>query len=217
MPRMLELGAKSLIAYFLGAILGSLVIGRFRGIDIRTMGSGNAGGTNAMRTQGALFGIAVLAIDILKGVLAVLWLPSAHLPGVPMDFAVSREWLQMACAAAVIVGHVYPVWFDFRGGKGAATVVGVMAGLHAWTLIPLVATWTITLALSGFVGLATMLSAVVLVLAVGLSAPDDIPFLVFCIAAALFIVFTHRSNIRRMLRGEENRASKVWLLRPRAS
>jgi glycerol-3-phosphate acyltransferase PlsY len=213
---MLELGVKTLLAYGLGAILGSLVLGRLRKVDIRTLGSGNAGGTNALRTQGVTFGLAVLVIDIGKGILAVLVLPGLTLPGIAADHTVSREWLQMCCAAAVVLGHVWPIWFDFRGGKGAATVVGVVAALHPWTLIPLLATWLIVLMLTGFVGLSTMLAGVVLVAAVWLRTPEDLPFLTLCIGFAAFIVYTHRSNISRMLNGTENRARRLWLLRPRS-
>src|SRR5208283_2707202 len=114
----LELGTKSLIAYLLGSLLASLILGRIRGVDIRKMGSGNAGATNALRTQGKVFGLAVLLLDIGKGVLAVRWVPGLSLPGVGVDPGLSREWLTLACGLAVIVGHVYPVWFGFRGGKG---------------------------------------------------------------------------------------------------
>jgi len=214
---MLELGTKVLLAYALGAILGSLVLGRLRNVDIRTLGSGNAGGTNALRTQGLAFGLAVLAIDIAKGVVAVLLLPPLNIPGIGIDPSVSREWLQLACAAAVIVGHVYPIWYEFRGGKGAATVVGVLVSLHPWTLLPLLAVWILVLVLTGFVGLATMLAGVCLVAVVWLRTPEDLPFLLFCIATAGFVIFTHRGNISRMLQGTENRARRVWLLRPRSS
>src|SRR5580692_4198424 len=101
---MLELGVKILIAYLLGTLLGSLILGRLRGVDIRSMGSGNAGATNALRTQGKLFGFLVLLIDVAKGIVAVGWLPSAAFPGIGID-AQSREWLTVACGFAVIVGH----------------------------------------------------------------------------------------------------------------
>src|ERR1700728_2712599 len=126
---MLELGVKILIAYLLGALLGSLILRRLRGVDIRSMGSGNAGATNALRTQGKLFGLLVLALDIGKGLFAVWWLPGAVLPAVGIDPDLPRAWLTVACGFAVIVGHVYPVWFNFRGGKGVATVVGVIAAV----------------------------------------------------------------------------------------
>ncbi len=133
---MLELSVKTLLAYLLGALLGSLVLGRLRGVDIRRAGSGNAGATNALRTQGKLFALSVLVIDIGKGVLAVLYLPHASLPGVALDPEIPRAWLTLACGFAVIVGHVYPVWFGFRGGKGVATMIGVVGALDPRLLLP---------------------------------------------------------------------------------
>jgi acyl phosphate:glycerol-3-phosphate acyltransferase len=214
---MLELGAKLLIAYLLGTLLGSLIIGRMRGVDIRSMGSGNAGATNALRTQGKLFGLAVLLIDVAKGIVAVAWLPAAVLPGIGIDAQVSREWLTVACGFAVILGHVYPVWFDFRGGKGAATVIGVVAGLELRLLVPLLGSWIIVLLLSGFVGLATMLSTVALSAAVLVLEPGNVPLCVFCAAVACFVIFTHRSNIARMRAGTENRVRRLWLFRSRTA
>src|ERR1700738_2643160 len=93
---MLELGVKILIAYMLGTLLGSLILGRLRGVDIRSMGSGNAGATNALRTQGKLFGFLVLTVDIAKGVFAVWWLPTAGLPAVGIAPALPRGWLIVA-------------------------------------------------------------------------------------------------------------------------
>jgi acyl phosphate:glycerol-3-phosphate acyltransferase len=212
---MLELGVKLLIAYLLGTLLGSLILGRVRGVDIRSMGSGNAGATNALRTQGKLFGFLVLAIDIAKGMVAVWWLPSAALPGIGIDLNVSREWLTAACGFAVIVGHVYPVWFEFRGGKGAATVIGVVAAMDLRLLLPLLLSWILVLLLSGYVGLATMLSTVVLAVAVVVVQPNNVPLCTFCAAVAVFVIFTHRSNIARMRVGKENRVRRLWLFRPR--
>jgi len=212
---MLELGVKLLIAYLLGTLLGSLILGRLRGVDIRSMGSGNAGATNALRTQGKLFGFLVLAIDIAKGMVAVWWLPLAALPGIGVDSNVSREWMTAACGFAVIVGHVYPVWFEFRGGKGAATVVGVVAAMDLRLLLPLLLSWIIVLLLTGYVGLATMLSTVVLAVAVVMAEPTNVPLCTFCAAVAVFVIFTHRSNIARMRAGKENRVRRLWLFRPR--
>jgi acyl phosphate:glycerol-3-phosphate acyltransferase len=214
---MLELGVKLLIAYLLGTLLGSLILGRLRGVDIRSMGSGNAGATNALRTQGRLFGFLVLIVDIAKGVFAVWWLPTAVLPGVGIDPGLSREWLTLACGFAVIVGHVYPVWFGFRGGKGAATVVGVVAALELRLLVPLLLCWLVVLLLTGYVGLATMLSGVALVAAVYVLEPNNIPLLCFCAAITVFVVYTHRGNIARMRAGQENRVRRLWLFRSRAA
>lgn len=214
---MFELAVKTLVAYLLGALLGSLVLGRLKGIDIRAMGSGNAGATNAVRTQGKWFGLMVLIIDLGKGVLAVRWLPHASLTGVGIDPELPRVWLTYAVAAAVIVGHVYPVWFGFRGGKGAATVVGVIAGMEPRLLVPLLLSWFIVVLLTGYVGLATMLAGVALVIAVYVLEPGNAPLLGFCAALAAFILFTHRSNMARMRAGKENRVKRLWLFRPRAA
>jgi glycerol-3-phosphate acyltransferase PlsY len=214
---MLELGVKILIAYLLGTLVGSLILGRLRGVDIRSMGSGNAGATNALRTQGKLFGFLVLVIDIAKGVIAVWWLPSAALPGIDVHAGVSREWLNVACGLAVIVGHVYPVWFGFRGGKGAATVVGVVAAMELRLLVPLLLSWIIVLLLFGYVGLATMLSTIALTVAVLVLEPDNIPLCTFCAAVAVLVIFTHRGNIARMRAGKENRVRRLWLFRSRAA
>ncbi len=214
---MLELGVKMLLAYLLGALLGSLILGRLRGVDIRALGSGNAGATNALRTQGKLFGVLVLLIDMAKGYLVVRWLPGAAWVWAPPDPAIGRIWVRLACAAAVILGHVYPVWFGFRGGKGAATVVGVVAALDPRLLAPLIAGWFLVLVVSGYVGLATMLAGVVLVAAVYLMQPGNLPLLGFCTAVAAFVIFTHRSNVARMLAGRENRVRRLWLFRPRAT
>jgi glycerol-3-phosphate acyltransferase PlsY len=213
---MLELSVKILLAYLIGALLGSLILGRLRGVDIRAMGSGNAGATNALRTQGKAFALAVLLIDAGKGVLAVRWLPPLLLPGIGQDPDLSREWLTLACAFAVILGHVYPVWFGFRGGKGAATMIGVAAALDPRLLVPVLLCWFTLLLLTGYVGLATMIAAVALVVAAHWLDPGDTPLLGFCILVAAFVIYTHRSNIARMWTGQENRA-RVWLFRSRAA
>ena len=214
---MLELGVKLLVAYLIGTVLGSLVLGALRGVDIRSMGSGNAGATNAMRTQGKLFGVSVLVIDIAKGVFAVLWLPAAALPGVGIDPDVPRVWLTVACGFAVIVGHVYPVWFEFRGGKGVATVLGVVAAVDWHLLAPMLTGWIVVLLLTGYVGLASMVTGCVLVVSVALTEPDNLPLLTFCVCVAAFVIYTHRGNIVRMRRGQESRVRRLWLFRPRAT
>jgi glycerol-3-phosphate acyltransferase PlsY len=214
---MLELGVKTLLAYLLGTLLGSLVLGRLRGVDIRALGSGNAGATNALRTQGKFFGLSVLLVDIGKGVAAVLWLPAWALPGMSVDLDVSRQWLALACGAAVILGHVYPVWFGFRGGKGVATVVGVIGALQPSLLLPMLSSWLLVALLTGYVGLASMLAGVSLVIAVAVRQPENTPLLAFCVAVTLFVIYTHRGNIARMRTGTESRARRLWLFRSRAA
>jgi glycerol-3-phosphate acyltransferase PlsY len=210
---MLELGAKTLIAYLLGALIGSLIVGRLRGgVDIRTLGSGNAGGTNALRTQGMGFAVWVMLIDIGKGWVATALLPSLDILFIGLDPGVDRQWLAVACATAAVVGHVYPVWFGFRGGKGAATLVGVLAGLQPSALLPVLLVWVAVVALSGFVGLATMLAVTSFPVYVAATAErPSAALLSFGCAMMIFVCYTHRSNIARMLAGSENRARRLWL------
>ena len=181
------------------------------------MGSGNAGATNALRTQGKAFALAVLLIDAGKGVLAVLWLAPAMLPGIGQDPDLSREWLPLACAFAVILGHVYPVWFGFRGGKGVATMVGVVGALDPRLLLPVLGSWLVVLVLTGYVGLASMLAGAALVGCVYLLEPGNAALLGFCAAIEIFVVFTHRGNIARMRAGNEHRVQRLWLFRSRTA
>jgi len=211
---MLELGVKVLLSYLLGALNGSLVIGKFSGVDIRSVGSGNAGGTNALRTQGRWFAFFVMVIDIGKGWLSAALLPGLELPGVPLDPAVSRTWLMLACGGAAVVGHCYPVWFDFAGGKGMATAIGVMSAVAPGVLLPAAIVFVAALVLTGFVGLATMAS--VTSMSVYLAFTDFATrqsTVLFLVLLALFIIFTHRSNIRRILDGNEHRVVKAMLFR----
>lgn len=213
---MLELGFKNLLAYLLGSVIGSLLVGRLRGgVDIRTQGSGNAGGTNALRTQGVWFAAWVMVIDVGKGFIAVTVLPHLELPGLPVDPAVSRDWLAVTCAVSAVMGHVYPLWHEFRGGKGAATLVGVLSGIAPAALGPVLGVWLVTVLLSGYVGLGTMLGACAFPAFLLLIHADTAPFMTLGIAMAFFVAYTHRSNIKRMLAGNESRARSLWLLRPR--
>jgi len=212
---LLELGVKTLIAYLLGSLLGSLVLGRLKGVDIRKQGSGNAGGTNALRTQGWSFALGVVVIDVGKALLAVGVLPGLDLPLVGIDPSLDRGWLAVVCATAVVVGHVYPVWYEFRGGKGAATLLGAVAVLAPAALLPVLVVWLGCVMLTGFVGLGTMLGTLSLPVYFALRRPGDLPLLAFGIVMAAFVMYTHRENIARMRAGAENRARRLWLLRPR--
>jgi glycerol-3-phosphate acyltransferase PlsY len=117
------------------------------------------------------------------------------------------------CGLAVMLGHIYPVWYGFRGGKGVATLVGVVLGMGPWLLIPMLLTWLAAVVLLGFVGLASMLATVALAVAIAVGGPSPrTPFMVFGVMSALLIAFTHRSNISRMLAGTEPRARRLWLL-----
>ncbi len=206
---MLELGLKFTLAYLLGSVLGSLVVGRLRGgVDIRKLGSGNAGGTNALRTQGKTFALLVMIVDIGKGILAVAVIPGLDIPFVGIDASIDRDFLYFSVAFAVILGHVYPVWFGFRGGKGGATAAGLLFVL-APTIAPVVIfIWVAVVVATGFVGLATMtatLSATALF--AWLRLAEEPGLVVFSACVSVLIVYTHRANIARMLKGSE---SRMW-------
>src|SRR5205807_1194062 len=210
---MSELLLKAGLSYLLGSIVGGLIVGRLRGgVDIRTLGSGNPGGTNALRTKGKSFAFYVLLIDIGKGWIATRVLAAWALPGIDPAPPQWRAWLVAACGLAVMLGHVYPLWYGFRGGKGVATLVGAVLGIHPWLLLPMVLTWFAAVVLFGFVGLASMLSAFALALsiALGVGSPRA-SLLTYGILVASLILFTHRANIARMSAGTESRARRLWL------
>lgn len=214
---MLELGSKFLLSYLIGSLMGSMIIGRLKGgVDIRKLGSGNAGGTNALRTQGLGFALGVVIIDVGKGAVGAGLVPALELPFVPVDPSISRTWLTLACAAAAVIGHVWPVWHRFRGGKGAATLIGTLTVVGPSLILPALVVFALVLTLSGFVGLSTMSAAVALPAWVAVTRlPDAQPLFIYCVAMAGFIIYCHRSNIQRMRDGNENRNPKVMLFKPK--
>ena len=209
--------AKLLVSYLLGSVMGGLVVGRLRGgVDIRELGSGNAGGTNALRTQGKGFAFWVMVIDVGKALVAVLLVAPASVAALGAD-PLAADATAYACGAAAVVGHVWPVFFGFRGGKGAATLLGTLAATYAFGLVPVLVVFATSLVLSGFVGLSTILATWSLALYAAVALPRGVadPLFAFAVTMALFITWTHRANVRRMLAGNENRFEKVMLFRRR--
>lgn len=170
----------------------------FFGVDVRRLGSGNAGGTNTLRTLGWRAALPVMAVDVGKGVLAAL-LP--RLAGVS-----EPAWLPAACAVLAVLGHCYPVLASFRGGKGVATGGGAVAVLAPWAALACAVIWGVTVAQTRLVSLASILAALALPFAVFLLDDGMPPGLApAAVALALLVVWTHRSNIGRLLRREEPR------------
>ncbi|MBC8311849.1 MAG: glycerol-3-phosphate 1-O-acyltransferase PlsY [Candidatus Marinimicrobia bacterium] len=203
----LEQILRIVFSYLIGSISGSMLMGKIRGVDIRTMGSGNAGGTNAFRTQGTVFALSVVVVDIAKGYLATYYVSG--------DFG-QGSLLGVLCGIAAVLGHVYPVYYNFKGGKGAGTLVGILIGLYPFGLLISFSIWVLILILTGYVGLSTMLAGISFPMVIyyesfmgGLNSTIGS----FSIIMALFLVFTHRSNIVRMLQGNENRFEKVMIFR----
>jgi len=210
---------RLLAAYLLGSLNGSLLLGKFRGVDIRTQGSGNAGGTNALRTQGKAFALGVIIIDVAKVYLAVRAVPGLFAPVESAADPLSLAWLQVGCGFASVVGHVYPIFHGFRGGKGVATLLGSLLALAPVLLLGVLAVWLVMMMLFGYVGLGSMVAAAALpalALWAGkagwIAAHTVEPLVVFGAACAVFVLWTHRSNIARMRRGAEPRARSLWLL-----
>ncbi|MDJ0794924.1 MAG: glycerol-3-phosphate 1-O-acyltransferase PlsY [Woeseiaceae bacterium] len=216
---MLELGVKFLISYFIGSLMGAMIVGKLRGgVDIRTMGSGNAGGTNAFRTQGIAFALGVVIIDVGKGVVGAGVVPGLELPFVPQDPEISRTWLTIACSAAAVFGHVWPVYHGFQGGKGAATFIGTLVIIAPMLIIGVLLVWASIVALTGYVGLATMTAATSLPIWIAATRlPDDQPLFIYLVVIAGCIIYWHRANIARMRAGNELRNPQLMLFKPKAS
>jgi acyl phosphate:glycerol-3-phosphate acyltransferase len=186
-----------LASYLLGAIPSSYLAGRaVRGIDLREHGSGNLGATNAFRVLGAKVAAPVMLFDVLKG-----WFPAWFFP--LWDGSPAWEWA-LAYGAVAILGHVVPVFMRFRGGKGVATAAGVFLALAPSAVLTGLVVWLLVLALFRIVSLASLGAAVALVVVL-LAVETRPPVIWLGLSIAAFVVFAHRSNIRRLVRGEEYR------------
>lgn len=199
----MELAIITLIAYVIGATPFGYLAGRLKGIDIREHGSGNIGATNVLRTLGKPIGITVFILDFLKGfvpvALALQWTagkPSAELAGI-------------LAALGTILGHNFTFWLKFKGGKGIATSAGALVGLMPWCVLIALVAWLVTFRVSRYVALASIVAAIVLPLAVlilGLTKGSLSPaILVFSLVLSALAVFRHRTNIKRLREGTENR------------
>jgi glycerol-3-phosphate acyltransferase PlsY len=183
-------------AYFTGSIPSSYIAGRIAGVDLRQHGSKNLGATNVYRVLGWRYAIPVGLVDVAKGAIPV---------AVYAPHGGEHPWLPMTMGLAAVLGHVFSVFMRFRGGKGVATAAGAVLGLAPVALGLSAMVWLAVLAASGYVSLASMLGAVAFPVGAWLTAPNDGYTLVVGVALALFIVVTHRSNIRRLAAGTENR------------
>lgn len=192
------------LAYLCGSVPTSVWWGKlFHGVDPREHGSRNAGATNTFRVLGWRAGVPVLLLDVLKGFLPVRLLP--NLSGLEPDSA-PWMWLRVALVLAAVLGHLYPMFAGFRGGKGVATSLGGILAVHPGAAAVCVAVFALVLLLSRFVSLASLCGAFAFPLAVVLLYREASPVkLGFAVALCLLVVYTHRSNIGRLLRGQENR------------
>ncbi|MBQ2851834.1 MAG: glycerol-3-phosphate 1-O-acyltransferase PlsY [Bacteroidales bacterium] len=196
-----------LLAYILGSIPSSVWIGKiFFDVDVREHGSGNAGTTNTIRTLGYKAGIPVFIIDALKGWFAVFMskVIFGYFPEIEMP-----DYVQVVAAAAVVIGHIFPVFAGFRGGKGVATLLGVGFGLIPIPALIALGIFTIVLLCFGYVSLASITATVTLpIVTYFFVMPDNLILFLLSIAVAIFVPITHKENIKRLLNGTENKFLK---------
>ncbi len=198
----------ALAGYLLGSIPTGYLVAAARGLDIRSVGSGNIGATNVFRYLGVPAGIFVLLSDAFKGWLAVVvvtrilssWL---QMPGGLLE----REWMTIIAGLSAILGHNYTCWLHFKGGKGIATSAGVLLALVPWAFLMILGIWIIIFALTRYVSLASICAAAALPFSAWLTRQSSTIVLIMALMGALAI-YKHKANIQRLLRGTENRIGK---------
>lgn len=200
------------LAYLLGSVSSAVVVSkRFYGIDIREYGSGNAGATNTFRILGKNAGIIVMVADMLKGFLAV-----------KLSVLSSYTWtsepfvnLQVMLGIAAVLGHIFPIWAGFRGGKGIATLFGMILGIHPLVALSLVGVFVLMLFVTRYVSLSSIIASIafpLLILFIFKEQAQELSYKIFAIGTAAVVILTHHKNIGRLLSGNE---SKVPIFKKR--
>lgn len=214
---MLTLIAILLLSYLIGSIPTAIIVGKItKNIDIRQYGSGNAGGTNAFRVLGWKAGLFVSLFDVAKGVFATAFISQIRLDTPPPDSA----WLMILAGVCAILGHTYTIFAGFKGGKGVATGAGMIVALYPIAFLICLLIFALVLFSTGLVSVSSISAALGLPIVLWIlnhfrSFSIEPALLIFSIFIPIFIIFTHRSNIRRLLKGEEKPFEKLILLRRR--
>jgi acyl phosphate:glycerol-3-phosphate acyltransferase len=220
---MLSLVVVVIASYLIGSIpFGIMVSKYFRGFDIRTKGSGNMGSTNAFRVLGWKLGLLVQVLDLAKGLGAVL-LATYFFNGLPFHNATPFEDLtifRLIAGISAVLGHVYTCFAGFKGGKGISTAAGMLIGIAPVEIAIVVGIFLLVVAFSGYVSLGSIIAAIMFPTtmflrenAFGVHINGYGTLIVFAIALAAFLVYTHRTNIKRLLEKRENRFDKLAILR----
>ncbi len=197
----------ALVAYLLGSIPTGFLVAKAKGIDIRAVGSGNIGATNAMRVLGKPAGIFVLFMDALKGFAAAAWLVALVLK----FFTIAPEQvepLQIVAGIAAVLGHNYTCWLKFKGGKGIATSAGVYLALAPWAVLVALIVFILAVLLTRYVSVGSIASAIALPAAVWVMTPHATLLGIVTTALGLLAIYKHRTNIKRLMAGTENRFGK---------
>lgn len=201
-----------IIAYLLGSIPSAVWIGKkYYGVDIREHGSKNAGTTNMLRVLGKRAAIPVFALDFIKGFVAVTIIELLK-----YDDHISEVWLinlKIVAVFAAVLGHIFPIFAGFRGGKGVATLVGAITGIYPPVVLLCFGIWFVVLMISHYVSLASMIAGCCFPVFTLLSPKvnESVPFVIFSFVIAILLIFTHRKNIQRLRAGTE---SKTYIWRP---
>lgn len=204
---MFTIAGVALISYLIGSVPAGYLAGRVGGIDIRKVGSGNIGATNVLRVLGKRYGYPVFLFDFAKGTAAVeisiLIFKSTH------HAEVSRELCAILAGVSSVIGHSYPVWLGFKGGKGVATSFGVVFGLIPLAALIAVLVWLITFGTTRYVSVASMTAAIALPITVlvmlYVKLLSGLTLLLFSICLAAIVIWRHRSNLSRLMSGTEPR------------
>jgi len=204
---MLIFATVALASYLLGSIPAGYLAGRIAGIDIRHAGSGNIGATNVTRVLGKRYGYPVFIVDFLKGLMAVS--VSILIEKRAQPLSVPTELIGIIAAISCVIGHSFPVWLSFNGGKGVATSMGALFGLMPFVALIGVAVWVITFEMTRYVSVASMTAALAVPISILILMPlkqtGGTALLYFSICLAALVIFRHRSNLSRLVRGTEPR------------
>jgi glycerol-3-phosphate acyltransferase PlsY len=200
--------ATALVAYLLGSLPTGFLVAQAKGIDIRSVGSGNIGATNVLRNVGWSAGVLVLLIDTVKGFLACAAAP-VLIQGIcgpqPDSTSPARETLAIIGGLAAVLGHNYSVWLCFRGGKGIATSAGVLVALVPHALLAIMAVWIVVFVLTRYVSLGSIAASFTLPLMVWWVQQGSRTMILVTAVMSALAIYQHRQNIRRLLSGTENR------------
>lgn len=193
------------VAYLLGSVPSAVWVGKtFHGIDVREHGSGNAGATNTFRVLGKKAGIPVLLLDVLKGVIAVnlVWFQNSY----GIDDLTPFTNLKLAFGFCAVVGHIFPIFAGFRGGKGIATLLGIVLAVHPPAALCSLGLFLIVLTITKYVSLGSMIAGIAFPIFIGLVFKTEVASLmIFSSVVAVLIIITHQKNIHRLLRNDENK------------
>jgi acyl phosphate:glycerol-3-phosphate acyltransferase len=204
---MFVFAAVVLVSYLLGSIPAGYLAGRIAGIDIRHAGSGNIGATNVTRVLGKRYGYPVFVVDFLKGLVAVSI--SILIEKRAQPVSVPTELFGIVAAISCVIGHSFPVWLSFKGGKGVATSMGALFGIVPFVALIGVAVWVITFEMTRYVSVASMTAALAVPISILILMPlkqtGGAVLLYFSICLAALVIFRHRSNLSRLVRGTEPR------------